>query len=138
MILWSIEYIMTARPLKYILNTDFTTLKNDSNTQTITLSLPATTLTAGTPVLVSTTATVGVSGAPMDFDINYSLNTNKYISNFIQITESTYSVTIAVFRSGANTVKVKASLYYGGPSPSITSTDRTVTVNCRTYIPPFA
>ena len=128
---------MTAKPLNFILNTDYATLKNDSTTQTITLSLPATTLTAGRPVLVSTTSTVGVSGAPMDFDINYSMTTARYITNFIQINETQYSATIALFRSGANTVKVKASMFYGGPSASITCTARTVTVRVRTFIPPF-
>jgi hypothetical protein len=134
---------MTARPLNFTLNTDYATLKNDSNTQTITLSLPATTLTTTTPVYFSAAYTAGVSGAPMDFDINYSMTSQRFIANFLQIEENFtttnwYDVVIKLFRSGATTVKVKVSMFYGGPSASITSNARTVTVRIRTFTPPFS
>lgn len=133
---------MTAKPLKFILNSDYASLKNDSITNTITLNVPATTITAGNSKTYSSEYTVGVSGAPMDFDINYSMTTQRFIGSMMTAVEingnSTYQISIMIFRSSATNIKVKANLFYGGPNASVTTNARTITVRTRTFIPPFA
>lgn len=130
------------KPAKYILNTDYATLANDSDTTTITVSIPATSIAAGATQVYTGTGTVGTTGSPIEFDVNYSMTTTRWKTPELMFVEgsgaSTYQGYINVYKSAAATVTVQVVVFYGGPSASITKTARTVTVRVRTFIPPFA
>lgn len=132
---------MTAKPLNFILNSDYATIKNDSTTQTFTLSVPATTLTTGDPYILSQSFTAGVTGAPIDCDINYSMTTLRVLGLSAFAVENTstasqYSVVINIFRDSETTIKLKVNIY--PVFVPVTLTARTITIRVRTFIPPFA
>lgn len=122
------------------MSSDYTSLKNDSVTQTFTLNIPAVTLTTK-PYILSSIFTAGVSGAPMDCTINYSMTSLK-IPGFQTIavenalSASQYTTVINIFRDSATTIKLKVNIY--PVSLPCTINARTVTLSVRTFIPPFA
>lgn len=129
-----------SRPKKYILNSDFATLKNDSDTTTITVNVPATSLPPGIQTYTST-ASIGLSGSPIEYDINYSLNSKRWVTTRFEFVENEgsaieYQGTVFVYKSGESIVTVKVVVFNGSAS-SITKIARTVTVRARTFLSPF-
>jgi hypothetical protein len=129
------------KPAKFIMNSDYATLANDSDTTTISVSIPATSITSGTPQTYTGTATVGTIGSPIEFDINYSMSARRWKTPALFFVENTgaanqYQGNVNVYKSAASTVTVQVVVFYGGAG-SITKTARTVTVRVKTFIPPF-
>jgi len=124
------------------MSSDYATIANDSETVTITVAIPATSITAGTPQVFTGSGIVGSTGSPIEYDINYPLSTRRWKSNAFFFVEnassaSQYQGDINVYKSDATTVTVQVVVFYGGPSASVTKTARTVTVRVRTFVPPF-
>ena len=131
-----------SRPARYITSSDYATIANDSNTITISVTIPATSIAAGASQVYTGTGTVGTIGSPIEYDINYPLSTRRWKSNSFLFVENTgtasqYQGDINVYKSDATTVTVQVVVFYGGPSASVTKTARTVTVRVRTFLPPF-
>jgi hypothetical protein len=130
-----------SKPEKYIFNTDYATLANNSATITCTVSIPADAIGAGATQTYTNTATVGIAGSPIEYDINYSLTAHRWKGNSLSIVENDslptqYQGIINVYRNSATTITVQVVLFNGSAS-SITKTARTVTVRVRSFIPPF-
>jgi hypothetical protein len=128
------------KPKKYILSSDYATIGNDSDTVTITVAIPATSISAGVTQTYNNTATVGTVGAPIEYDINYPLSSRRWKTPQLFFVENTSTINqyqgyINVFRSSTNVVKVFVTVFYGGPSASVVKTARTVTVRVRTFLP---
>ena len=133
---------MSDSPGKYILNSDYATLANDSATVECAVSIPATSITSGSTQFYDNTVTVGTAGSPMECDINCSLSSERWTGTqmlFIEnnATASMYQGNVIVYRNSATTVKVRVAVSYflGG---SITKNARTITVRIRTFVPPFS
>lgn len=129
------------RPEKFILNTDYTTLANDSGTVVCTVLIPGDAIGATSSQMYTGTATAGVAGSPIEYDINYSLTTHRWKTTSLTFVENDGSPTqyqgdINVYRNSPTSVTVQVVLYNGSASP-ITKTARTVTVRVRSFIPPF-
>jgi hypothetical protein len=130
---------------KYIMSSDYATLANDSNTATITVPIPATSITSGTPQEYTSVADIGTIGSPIEYDISSSMTntiwkgTAGYYCLFVENTGAAnqYQYIVFVLKSSATQVTVRVIVFYGGGG-SITKTARTVTVRVRTFIPPFA
>ena len=124
------------------MSSDYATLANDSDTTTITVSIPATSIAVGATQLYTGTAALGEIGSPIEYDINYSMNSKVFKANVLQFIENDstinqYQGNIFVYKSAANTVTVRVVIFNSGDA-TITKTARTVTVRVRTFIPPFA
>lgn len=133
---------MMSKPAKFILNSDYATLANDSDTTTITVTIPATSISSGVSQVFTNTVIVGTIGSPIEFDVNYSMSDRIWKTPELLFVEnstlsSAYQGYINVYKSDANTVTVQVMVFYGG-SGSITKNARTVTVKVRTFIPPFS
>ena len=132
-----------AKIAKYILNSDFATLANDSDTTEITVSIPATSIGSGSTQTYSSTATLGTIGAPIEMDINYSMTSQRYVGDFLFVVENdtvagdTYYISTQVYRSSSTAIKVLAVAYKPGAG-SVTKTARTITVKVRSFLPPFS
>lgn len=133
---------MTNKPDKFISNSDYATIANDSDTITFTVNIPATSIAIGATQTYTGSATVGTIGSPIEYDINYPLSARRWKTPELFFVEgsgtSTYQGYINVYKSGATTVTAQVTVFYGGPLASITKTSRTVTVRVKSFIPPFA
>lgn len=129
------------KPEKYILNSDFATLANDSETTVITVNIPNTNIGAGSSEVLTGTGTLGTSGSPIEYDINYSLSSRQWKTPELLFVENAgaanqYQGYIDAYKSDATTITVSVVIFNGTLSP-ITKNARTVTVRVRTFIPPF-
>lgn len=133
---------MTTKPAKFISNSDYATIANDSQTITIIVSIPATSIGLGATQTFSGSGEVGNIGSPIEYDINYPLSTRRWKTPELFFVEGTgtsaYQGYINVYKSGPTTVTVQVAVFYGGPLASITKTARTVTVRVKSFIPPFS
>lgn len=130
-----------SKPLNFILNSDFASLLNDSDSTTITVNIPAGVIIAnGGSIQYSSTATIGTSGAPIIFSISDSADiTGAYIARqlFCNPVSNSPSILVRVNRSNATTVIVRVFVYNMSGSNK-TTVSRTINVKCRTFLPPFA
>lgn len=129
-----------SKPLKYILNSDYATLANDSEPTTITVSIPAgTAIPVGDTVQYTGTATIGNAGAPLYYTIMASNDNRRYITKQLSVNGGDYtngpSILVRVNRSSATTVIVRVFAY--AISPGTVTVAQTFTVNIRTLVPPF-
>lgn len=130
-------YTQMSKPGKFILSSDYATLANDSDTEIITINIPAVSLGAGATTTYSGTVVVGTAGAPIETDINYSLTSHRWVGNFLFVVESTYFVNILVYRDSPVTAKAIAVVFnYTGGSTTLNA--RTITVRVRSFVPPFS
>lgn len=131
-----------SKPKKYILNSEFATLKNDSDTKTITVSIPATSIPGGGTIQTYTgTATLGDVGSPIEYDINYSSTTRRWKTARFDFVENEglgtqYQGAVFIYKSGASTVTVRV-VVFNGNAGAVTKNARTVTVRVRTFLSPF-
>ena len=131
-----------SKPKKFILNTDFTTLKNDSETKTITVNIPGDLIPGGGTVQIySGNATLGLSGSPIEYDTNYSSSTRRWKTSRIEFVENEgsgtqYQGAIFIYKSGISTVTVRVAIVNGNAG-AVTKTARTVTVRVKTFLSPF-
>lgn len=133
----------SGKPLKYILNSDYATLKNDSDTETVILAVPSgDSISAGAYRTYTSDIVVGSPGAPMEWQINYSAGTQKFIAPEIQVVENTgsgnqYQGYVFIYRASPTTARLVVS-YYNGTGSTVTTNARSVTATIRTFIPPFS
>jgi len=132
-----------GRPLKYIVNTDYATLKNDSDTTTVTISVPAgDSIPAGGYKSYTSSVTVGTAGAPMEFQIYYSSGTQRWLTPALLVVENAGSPTtqyqgyVSIYRSTATIATIRVDYFNPNGSP-VSTTARTITGYVRTYLPPF-
>lgn len=132
---------MTSKPIKFISNSDYATLANDSSTETITVNIPATSIGIGATQAYTGSITLGTAGSPIEYDINYPSSTRLWKTPELLFVEGTfpnqYQGYITLYKSGATTVTMQVTVFYGGPNASTTKTARAVTARVRTFIPPF-
>lgn len=131
-----------SKPKKFILNSDFATIKNDSVTSTITINIPADNIPGnGTIQIYSGSATLGKSGSPIEYDVNYSSTSRRWKTARVEFVENEglpnqYQGAIFIYKSGASTVTARVAVFNGSPN-TITKYARTVTVRVRTFLSPF-
>ena len=131
-----------SKPLKFILNSNYATLKNDSNTTTVVVTVPSGDSVAGGAYRSYTAdVTVGSKGAPMETQINYSIGTQRFTTGAIQVVENAgtgtqYQGTVSIQRPTATTARLRVD-YFNGNVGAITTVARTATAYIRTYLPPF-
>lgn len=139
---YTIGYMSMPKPAKFILSSDYATLANDSDTLQCVVSIPATSIGgSGTVQNYTNTVDIGTIGSPIEYDIQNSMSTQRWKSQqplFIENTSTAnqYQYYVKVYKSSATTVTVLVSIFRGGPG-AITKTARTITVNVRSFIPPF-
>lgn len=132
---------MSTKVLKYIGNSDYASLKNDSDTTTLTVSIPGTNIGAGVTQIYDNTLTIGSRGAPMEYDLECSITSKRFKTMEMVVVENAsaanqYSVVCRVIRSSATQIKLKVIIFnYSGST--LTKNARTVTLRVRTFIPPF-
>lgn len=137
---------MDGEPIQFISDSDYATLKNDSNTVEIILnipggvSIPASTFSA----LYSKTEIVGVSGAPMQIMLSTDMYPTRQMPvqtlSIIErdnVSPNTPSGYAWVSRSSATEATLYCQLFNSSPS-STTTVARKITAYVRTFIPPFA
>ena len=130
------------KPLKFIINTDFATLKNDSNTISGIITVPAgVNIPSGVYLTYTSDIVVGTIGAPMECQLNYSAGTQRWVTDNIQVTENTFTAnqydgTIFIYRLNQTTARVQIT-YFNGTGGAVNTKSRTVSVTIRTFIPPF-
>lgn len=132
-----------GKPLKFIINTDYATLKNDSDTTTVTISVPAgEAIPAGGYKAYTADVVVGTAGSPMEFQIGYSSGAQKWFTPALQVIENTGSPTtqyqgyIFITRSSATTVRMRIDYFNGNATP-VNTKARTITGSIRTFLSPF-
>ncbi len=133
---------MNDKPEKFILNSDYATLANNSETISCVVTIPATSIASGVTQTFDNTVSVGSAGSPMECDINYSLTSDRWSGQQMLFVENTgtpsqYQGNVVVYRNSPTTVRVRVAVSYFGPG-SITKTARTVTVRIRSFVPPFS
>lgn len=132
-----------SKAQRFNVSSDYATLRNDSTTQTLTISVPNTdSISAGGYKNYTVDITIGTIGAPMEWQISYSSGTQKWLGNNLQVVENAgagnqYQGNVYIYRTSATNVRMTLSYYNGTGSP-ITTKARTVTATLRTYIPPFS
>jgi len=132
----------TSKPLKFILNSNYATLKNDSVTTTVTVTIPGGDSIAGSSYRSYTAdVSVGSIGAPMEVQINYSIGSQRFAVGSMQIIENAgtgtqYQGTVSVQRPSASVARLRVD-YFNGNVGAITTVARTATAYIRTYLPPF-
>lgn len=133
---------------RFIVNTEYASLKNFPATITITVNISAGgTLGAGNySTNVTTGNLVGITipkGAPLQSMISTSINPNtRFQENVLQFTENgglsnQYEGLVLVTMSAENTVAVTVSLYNPQFS-SVTTNARQIVVTVRPFVPPFS
>lgn len=137
----------TSKAEKFIMSTDFATIKNDSDVATTTLTVPGSQNVAGASLKSwSEDIVIGTVNAPMTFYLKHSAN-NKYYNCFVldyiatgtvSGSSATYDVGIFVYRLNTTTVRLTASIYNPyGTTLTTEATSRTVSLYVRTYLTPF-
>ena len=107
---------MESRLKRFIYSSDFTTLKNDSESTSVTVAIPnGQSIAPGTAATWSTDVSVGTTGAPMFVTIVWSGN-NRYIPGEIVqyvYVGGLYGFTGYVFvsRPTSTTARITAILY---------------------------
>lgn len=129
-----------SKPLKYILNTDYPSLKNDSLTKTIIVTIPSgISIPVGTSIQYTNSATLGVAGAPLIYTIMASNDNKQYVTNQLFVNGGDYtngpSLVVRVNRSNATTVIVRVHAY--SVTPGTVTVLQNITVNVKTLLPPF-
>jgi len=140
-----------VKPSRFILNTDYASLKNDDG-DTLSFTVPGSIVipASGTYTNVAThPITIGTAGAPMRSLINSSFSPDLwfYGANLQIVADGTdsilgpftYSYWVAVTRTAADVATVYVIIANQGLGTLTTeSTVRTITVKLNTFIPPFA
>lgn len=133
---------MDKKPLSSIVNTDYATLKNDSGTVPVSLNVPAgDVIAAGGTRSYSADVAVGVSGAPMDYQVTYSIGTQNWLTGALQVVEKDTSPTgqyqgfVYVIRVSPTLAQLRVD-YYNGNASSTTTNARSVGATIRTFLPP--
>jgi len=142
-----------VKPSRFILNTDYATLKNDDEA-ILTFTIPGSIVIPASGSysnVTSHTVEIGTTGAPMRALINSSYNANLWFyGSVLQINASgtdsiigavTYQYWIAVTRSSQTTADVLVIIAnQTGTGGTLTTepTVRTITVRLSSFIPPFA
>lgn len=136
-------------PENFILDTDYTTLKNDALVS-IALSLPnIINIPAGQLYSNSVTTNVGVQGASIRSNIISTKNNIRYQSNNVYYLNCPggsipgspvgYDLYISVHRVSATEARVTATIPNAyGAALSITGLAQTITANIATFLPPTA
>lgn len=133
----------SGKPLKFIINSDYATLKNDSDTETVILPVPAgDSISSAGYKTYTADVTVGSAGAPMEWQINYSAGTQRFVAPELQVVENTgsgnqYQGYVYIYRTSATTARLAVS-YFNGTGGLVTTNARTITATIRTFIPPFS
>ena len=140
-----------TKPSNFILDTDFTTYKNDA-IGSIVFTIPGSiSIPVNTSYKASYSTTLGTAGAPSRAFINSSASpANWYVGQSLQVVADgidslfgpyQYFYIIYITRTGPNTVTANVQIdNYGFGSGTLTTetTARTITVKLATFIPPFA
>jgi hypothetical protein len=130
-----------GKPLKFIYNSDYATLKNDSDTETLTVNIPGGVAIPLNGVIYTADKTIGTAGAPLDVQINYSASSrvfNTVLLNTYELNSSNntnFTVSVLVYKLNGSTVRLRVEVRrgFGGTNTTVA---RTVTATVRTYIPP--
>lgn len=131
-----------SKPKKFIVSSDFATLKNDSATTTVTVNIPATSIAGGGTIeTYSNTVTIGEVGSPIEYDINYSATTRRWKTTRFEFVENEgtgtqYQGAIFIYKNGPSSVVVSVNVFNGNAG-AVIKTARTVTVRIRTFLSPF-
>jgi len=141
-----------VKPSRFILNTDYATLKNDDEA-ILTFTIPGSIVIPASGSysnVTSHTIDIGTTGAPMRALINSSYNANLWfygsvlqinaLGSYSVIGAFTYQYWIAVTRSSQTTADVLVIIANQIPGNTLTTeaTARTITVRLSSFIPPFA
>lgn len=145
-----------SKPEQFILNTDFSTLKNDDTAEYTFTITGSKVIAASAPYSFTQTETFNVgeaTGATQRVQIETSLEPNQWYSGSAlqYIANGTYSVSgptqyptqIVVYRTSSTQVTVLVLIpNQGGPfgagSLTTESTTRTVRIRVATFLPPFS
>lgn len=137
----------TSKADKFILNSDFATIKNDSGVLSGSISMSGSQIvTPGNTLTQTVDIVIGTINAPMTFFIKHSYNDQYNVSGNIQYiatgkvggVDTVYTTVIYAYRLNATTVRLSVSTY----NPNLTNlttetTARTITLYVRTYLSPF-
>lgn len=131
-----------TKPAQFILDTDYTTLKNDTN-NTIQIVVPASTIIpANSYVEFTSSITASVPGSIVQAQIGDSFMGQVLIGNqvvFHHDTASPYDVLCLTYRPNATTLTCLVYIPnpYGTPTTGIAQ-NVTYTFYIDTYLPPFS
>lgn len=122
---------------RFISSTDYTTLKNDSDSVSVSVSIPAgQAIGPGASATWSTDVTVGSTGAPMFSTIKWSGNNLPIPGEIIQFVPTNFTGYVFVSRPTATTARITA-LLLNSDIVSRNTAAATFTAYIRTFIPPF-
>lgn len=137
----------TSKAEKFIMSTDFATIKNDSDVNTTTISLAGSrVISAGSVYSQTSDITLGTVNAPMTFYIKHSQNDKYLVSSPLQYVANglvsgvsqQYTATVFVYRLNSTTIRMQLSVYnFYSNTLTTESTARTITLYVKTYLTPF-
>ncbi len=131
-----------GRPLKYILNSDFAVMKNDSNTVTVNVTVPSgDVISPASYRSYSADISVGAAGAPMEWQINYPIGTQKWLAPSLQVIENAFAANqyqgyVYIYRPTSTTARLQVD-YFNPNAFNVNTNARTITATVRTFLPPF-
>jgi len=136
-----------TKPGRFVLSTDYATLKNDASTST-TITIPASqVIAAGSQYIVTSDVVVGQTNAGLRGQISSSKDSNKrYLGTYQSRVRSglitgfpaTYDLNVYAARLSSNTVRVTVTVFNPYSDPLTTATgDETFTIYLTTFLSPF-